>query len=100
MSTIINISAAALSLGGSTSLCLGDDENTLGSIGSTATCLASTVSSGGNFLSIKVGNDEVDRTKTYVESLTEEQQQQLRTMLDEKETTFNDNDNYQYKKTK
>ena len=99
MTTLVNISASLLSAAGSVSLSSANDENTLGSVGSTATALASTMSTFGvSGIEIKTKAAEVDQTKNYVQSLTAEEQQRLSIMLNEKEQEIEQGKVYSLKK--
>ena len=85
MSTIINISSSTLFSLGSTSSMSADDNNNLGSTGTILTAAATTVSVAGNqMIQINVNAAELQDTKAYVESLSDEDKIKLMNLLDEK----------------
>ena len=93
MSTITNISASVLSVAGSSSISSSDND-CVNSIGSVATSLATTASIvGSSGLSINVKAAELEQTKSYVESLSLEDQAKLNQLLNEKEELFNQTEN-------
>ena len=85
MSTIINISSSTLFSLGSTSSMSADDNNNLGSTGTILTTAATTVSVAVNqMIQINVNAAELQDTKAYVESLSDEDKIKLMNLLDEK----------------
>ena len=101
MSTITNISASTLSVAGSTSISSYDNDS-INSIGTTATLGASTISTvGGSGIMINVKAAELEQTKSYIQSLSIEEKQKLNQMLIEKENMLNNYENTNVKvKTK
>lgn len=92
MSTLTNISASTLSIGGSSSISSSDNDS-VNSIGTAATSLASTISSvGSSGIVINVKAQELKQTKSYIESLSLEEQAQLNDLLNEKEILLNNED--------
>ena len=99
MATLINVSASLVSSLGTVSLSSANDNNTLEPVGTTATAVATTMSvSGVSGIEIKTKAAEVDQTKSYVQSLTAEEQQRLSFMLDAKEIEMENKKVYQLKK--
>ncbi len=89
MSTITNISASTLSVAGSTSISSYDNDS-VNSIGTVATLGASTMSTvGSSGIIINVKAAELEQTKSYIESLSIEEQQKLNQLLIEKENAIN-----------
>ena len=84
MTSIINITPGSLMSVGSTIMCTSDKDR----LGSTLIGLGTSLSTGA--LTINVHATDVETTKSYVESLSEEEINQMLNMLDEREVIIND----------
>ena len=84
MSTVINVSPCSLMSLGSTTLSTSDNEE----IATTMFTFGTTLLSGS--VTIKAHAQEIETTKSYVESLSQEEINDMLKMLDEREVHIND----------
>ena len=91
MSTIIHLTAPSLMTSGSTSLSLDNDDNTLGTLGTTSIALSTTaITTGPQTIEINVRAEELNMTRAYVTSLSQEEKNEMLALLDQQETVISE----------
>ena len=88
MSTLINLTPESLMTTGSSSLSSADDDNTLGTVGLTSIGISTTaLTTGDQTIGIHVRAEELNMTRSYVTSLSEEEKNEILDLLTIKVTT-------------